>query len=194
MKDERLPARLSLIYELEPGDLQDMQVVSARRRQRQVHALVTAVPLAALSITFIVLTGALSHASLMRGAPAWLYAADMISCALLAVRLRAALRLTPERLARAIWRANPGYRGRHHEELDERGVTWTAPTGSQIFVPWSVVAGVRETERAFHLLDASGIVRSSLPKHGLASPDLVPVLREVLNRSAGSRPSAVTAV
>jgi hypothetical protein len=145
MSEEGAPSRLSLSYELQPGDLEDTQEVTAARGRRQTRALVGAVPLAAFSMAFIAFTGALSDSSLARrstGAPAWLYAADGVSCALLAFQLRVAWRLSPKRLGRIIWRANPGYRGRHHEELDERGVTWTAPAGSQIFVPWSVVTGV----------------------------------------------------
>jgi hypothetical protein len=189
MSEEGAPSRLSLSYELQPRDLEDTQAVMARRRRRQVRALVIAVPLVALAVALIGLTARHSP-----GAPAWLYAADLVSCALLAFQLRFAWLLSPKRLARIIWRTNPGYRGRHHEEIDERGVTWTAPTGSQIFVPWAVVASVRETGHAFHLMDSGGNVRSSLPKRGLASPELVPVLRDLLNGSAGSRPSAATAV
>jgi hypothetical protein len=190
MKHEGLPARLSLRYELEPGDLEDTQAVTAARRRRQVRALIVTVPVAAFCVAVIALTAG-SPAS---GAPDWLYAADAAGLALLAIQLRAAWRLSPKRLAWIIWRANPGYRGRHLEEIDERGVTWTAPSGSQVFVPWTVVTSVCETERAFHLMDSSGSVRSSLPKRGLASPDLVPVLRDLLSSSARSRPPAATAV
>ena len=197
MSGEGARSRLTLTYELQPGDLEDMQAVSAGRRRRRTRALVNAIPPGIFAAASIGLTGVLNARSVVQGstgAPAWLYAADIVTCGLLAFQLRAAWRLSPARLAQIIWRANPGYRGRHHEDLDGRGVTWTAPTGSQIFVPWTVVTSICETEHAFHLLDDDGTVRSSLPKRGLASPDLIPVLRDLLSASARSRPSAATAV
>ena len=41
-------------------------------------------------------------------------------------------------------------------KLRDEGVAWKAPDGSAVFLPWSVLTGVRETERLFLLLDQGG--------------------------------------
>lgn len=67
----------------------------------------------------------------------------------------------------------------------------TAPDGIQTLIPWASLAGIRETEGAFNLPDHHGSVLTSLPKRGLRSPDLIPALREFLNRSvSGQLPTA----
>ena len=49
------------------------------------------------------------------------------------------------------------------------GVAWKAPDGSAVFLPWSVLTGVRETGRLFLLLDQGGShVRGFIPKAALA--------------------------
>jgi hypothetical protein len=97
-----------------------------------------------------------------------------------------------------VWRLSPGPQARHaiatgvwqsgiHEyKIRDVGVAWKAPDGSAVFLPWSVLTGVRETERLFLLLDqASRHVRGFIPKAGLA--DLPP---EVVGRLIRERISA----
>jgi hypothetical protein len=83
-----------------------------------------------------------------------------------------------------VWRLSPGHQARHalasgvwqsgvHQyKLRDEGVAWKAPDGSAVFLPWSVLSGVRETGRLFLLLDLQDRhVRGFIPK---ASPDGLP--------------------
>jgi hypothetical protein len=46
-------------------------------------------------------------------------------------------------------------------------MAWRAPDRSAVFLPWSALAGVRETDRMFLLLDREGRhVRGFIPKSG----------------------------
>src|ERR1700730_11949171 len=76
-----------------------------------------------------------------------------------------------------VWRLSPGHqahhalasglwlRGIYEYELTRDGVAWTAPDRSAVFLPWSVLTGVRETGRMFLLLDRGGRhVRGFIPK------------------------------
>jgi hypothetical protein len=82
-----------------------------------------------------------------------------------------------------VWRLSPGHqardalasglwlRGIYEYELRRDGVAWTAPDRSAVFVPWSVLTGVRETARLFLLLDQGGRhVRGFIPKNRLGGP------------------------
>jgi hypothetical protein len=79
-----------------------------------------------------------------------------------------------------VWRLSPGHQARHalasgvwqsgiyEYKLRHDGVAWQAPDRSAVFLPWSVLTGVRETERMFLLLDRKGRhVRGFIPKAGL---------------------------
>jgi hypothetical protein len=76
-----------------------------------------------------------------------------------------------------VWRLSAGHQARHalaagvwqsgiHQyKLREEGVAWKAPDGSAVFLPWSALTGVRETERMFLLLDQGNQhVRGFIPK------------------------------
>lgn len=78
------------------------------------------------------------------------------------------------------WRLSPGrqaYRavvsgvwqcGIYEYKLKDEGLVWRAPDRSAVFLPWSVLTGVRETARLFLLLDQEGRhVRGFIPKTGL---------------------------
>lgn len=86
-----------------------------------------------------------------------------------------------------VWHLSPGHQARqalasgvwqsgmHQYKLRDEGVAWKAPDGSAVFLPWSVLTGVRETERLFLLLDQGGShVRGFIPKDGPADvpPDV----------------------
>ena len=59
--------------------------------------------------------------------------------------------------------------GIHEYKIRDVGVAWKAPDGSAVFLPWSVLTGVRETGRLFLLLDQGGShVRGFIPKAALA--------------------------
>jgi hypothetical protein len=76
-----------------------------------------------------------------------------------------------------VWRLSAGHQARHalasgvwqsgiHQyKIRDEGVAWKAPDGSAVFLPWSALTGVRETERLFLLLDQDGRhVRGFVPK------------------------------
>jgi len=123
------------------------------------------------------------------GAPGWMYVVDgAIWGGLVAYQARIVWRLSPKRLARRTWRIHAALHGRHSDEVGPDGVTCTAPDGTQVFIPWATIDRIGETGHAFHLIDHQGAVRNALPKRGLPSPDLIPALREFLNRSVSTRP------
>jgi hypothetical protein len=76
-----------------------------------------------------------------------------------------------------VWRLSPGHQARHalasgvwqsgiyEYKLRHDGVAWQAPDRSAVFLPWSALTGVRETERMLLLLDRGGRhVRGFIPK------------------------------
>jgi hypothetical protein len=82
-----------------------------------------------------------------------------------------------------VWRLSPGHQAHHalasglwqggiyEYELKRDGVAWRAPDRSAAFLPWSVLTGVRETDRLFLLLDQGGRhVRGFIPKTALDDP------------------------
>jgi hypothetical protein len=77
-------------------------------------------------------------------------------------------RLSPRRqayraLVSGVWQC-----GIYEYKLKDDGVAWRAPDLSAVFLPWSVLTGVRETARLFLLLDQEGRhVRGFIPKTGL---------------------------
>jgi len=84
-----------------------------------------------------------------------------------------------------VWRLSPGRQARHaiatgawqsgtHEyKIRDEGMAWRAPDRSAVFLPWSVLTGVRETERLYLLLDQEDRhVRGFIPK--AARGDLPP--------------------
>jgi hypothetical protein len=176
----------SLSYELQPGDLAEIEAASPGRRRRRGYIVSTVVMLALIAAAFTALTVGSS------GVPRWVYPIDGVIWGAVAAWTRIAWRLGPKQLARRAFRGTPRLHGRHCEKIDSRGVIWIAPDGVQTFIPWSGLRRVRETEHAFMLEDNVGAVLSTLPKRGLQSPDLIPALREFLSCSVGGQPPAAT--
>jgi hypothetical protein len=191
MSDADRSPRFSLAYEIQPSDVAEMYRMDRRlrrRRLRNLMALVVWVFLAAACTTITVL---LDEPSLVRGssgAPGWLYLMDGCFCFVSAWSALINWRLRPMALARRVVRKWPASHGVHREEVSLAGVTWTAPDGTEGFRPWAKFASVRETEHSF-LLESPEARLYALTKRGLASPDLVPALREFLeNAVAGQLP------
>jgi hypothetical protein len=183
----------SLSYELQPGDLAEMIGASPRVKRSRTRNLFTVVLWALLGVAFTAITIALNHPSVVKdshGAPSWMYVIDGVIWVLVFAGAILVWRTNPKRLARRTWRNNHRLHGRNHDEIDSRGVTWTSPDGSQAFIPWATLARVRETDRAFVLQDDDGDGLAVLPKRGLHNPELIPALREFLNRSAGELSAA----
>ena len=86
------------------------------------------------------------------------------------------------RLSRREWDRNPRLHGRHHDEVGTGGLITRAPDGTEVFTPWAVIARIDENDRVFSAVGHDDRVRVILPKRGLASPDLIPRLREFLNQ------------
>jgi hypothetical protein len=79
-------------------------------------------------------------------------------------------------LASGVWQ-----RGIHQYKIRNEGVAWKAPDGSAVFLPWSALTGVRETERLFLLLDQDGRhVRGFVPKTEAEGPPPNPGLGELI--------------
>ena len=125
------------------------------------------------------------------GAPDWMYAIGLASWFMVVYWARIVWDLSPKRIARRAWHSEAQLHGRHHDEVAPGGMTCTAPDGTQVLIPWASIDRIRETEHAFHLIDHHGAVRNALIKRGLPSPDLIPPLREFLNRSVDGQPPTV---
>lgn len=91
-------------------------------------------------------------------------------------------RSTPQKRARR-WIKQPGTAGRYKDEVSTAGVTTTAPDGTCTHIPWSAIAGVRETDQRFLILGPGPRVRRVLPKRGLTDPMSAPKLGEFLRAS-----------
>jgi YcxB-like protein len=119
-----------------------------------------------------------------------MYVVDAVIWGLVAYWGYISWRLSPKRLARRSWRSNAQLHGRQHDQVGPNGMTYTASDGTQVLIPWTAIDEVRETKRSFLLIDHRGEVQNNLPKRGLSSPDLIPALREFLNRFIQGQPPA----
>ena len=96
-------------------------------------------------------------------------------------------------LARAAIKKTPEFQGRTRAQVETSGIRAISANGTETFHPWASIGQVRETTRAFHLLDLDGRVLAILPKRALYSPDLLPALRAFLTQALAQRPPAATA-
>jgi hypothetical protein len=172
MGSEPSLASLTLSCELDADDLRDVMAASRLLTVLRRSWIVASVVLLALLVELLLLLRMVASRppdTTLRGPVRAELAVGAVICMLLALwsSIRA-WRLSPRRqashaLARGIWQ-----RGPHKYELAAEGVTWQAPDGSIVFLPWSVLTGVRETSRLYLLLDQRGRhVRGFIPKHGI---------------------------
>jgi hypothetical protein len=90
-------------------------------------------------------------------------------------------RLSPGRQAYGALASGTWQRGVYEYKFRPDGVAWRAPDRSAVFLPWSVLTGVRETKRLYILLDQGGRhVRGFVPKTGLDGPEPNPRLGQLL--------------
>jgi hypothetical protein len=106
-------------------------------------------------------------------------------------------RLSPGRQARQALASGVWQRGIHEYKIRSEGVAWRAPDRSAVFLPWSALTGVRETERLFLLLDREDRhVRGFIPKAALgdlpAGTGLGELIRERIGE-IGPGPAQLTA-
>jgi len=184
--------RFSLTYELEPGDLQDLFAARPGRKWRQARFIYATVVWALLGAALTAVTVALDLSSVVKnssGAPSWMYVVDAAIWFFVAYCGVIVWRLIPKRRARRAWRGNTHLRGRRHDEVGPGSISCTTPDGTQIVIPWTNIDYIRETGNSFHLINHRGVTLTTLPKRGLPSPDLIPALREFLNRSVKGQPS-----
>lgn len=176
----------SLAYDVQPDDIQELMTSAPRRRARRNRVLFDAVVMALIGVILTAVTVALDLPSVVKnssGAPSWMYVVDAFIWLYVVLRSIRLWRTAPKRLTRRVWRNHPEFHGRHLDEVGPGGVRNVAPNGAQRIFPWTQVGSIRETENAFYLLDHHGRVLMSLPKRGLASPDLITPLRDYLSRS-----------
>ena len=95
----------------------------------------------------------------------------------------------PQRQARRLMR-RPGVPGRHLDQIAEDGVSATGPTGIIVYIPWSAVTGMRETDQRFFLLGPGTRISSVLPKRGLLDPASIPRLADYLRARTTPPPGA----
>lgn len=176
----------SLTYEVTAEDLREMLAISPilrRRRRRRAISFAGWAVLAPVATAGVAGQGpGLGDASLL--GLAFLF---WLLCLISALTL---VRFSPRQVARRYRHNHPELAGVHRDEVGPGGVTCVMPTGISVFMPWHTFAGLRETERAFYLLDDEGDCRQALPKRGLASPDLIPPLREFLAGAVGGQSAA----
>jgi hypothetical protein len=169
-------ASLTLSCDLDAEDLRDVMAASrlltVLRRSWIVASVVLLALLAELLLLLRMVASRPAADTAVRGPVRAELAVGAVICVLLALWSAIRVwRLSPRRqashaLARGVWQ-----RGPHTYELAAEGVTWQAPDGSIVFLPWSVLTGIRETSRLYLLLDQRGRhVRGFIPKHGIDDP------------------------
>ena len=159
-----------LRYDLDWEDVREVMATSRLLTLRRRSWLIGGVAFAALTAESIVLLRAVITRPASYGAHRGPLLGELIAAASLCLLLAcwSALR---------VWRLSPGHQARHalatgvwqsgmHEyKIRDEGMAWRAPDRSAVFLPWSVLTGVRETERLFLLLDrGSSHVRGFIPK------------------------------
>jgi YcxB-like protein len=188
-------AEFSLTYEVQPDDLGEILAAEPEIRRLRTRAAFSTVLLAlfgAVLTAFTVVAELNSVAERSSGVTGWIYVVDVVLWGIVFWGSFIIWRLSPKGLARRGWRVSVRLHGRHHDKVGPRGIASTEPDGTQALIPWTSIDRIRETKRAFHLIDHHGAVRVALPKRGLDSPDLLPALREFLIHSTGGQPLAVT--
>jgi hypothetical protein len=176
MGSEPALAGVTLRCELDATDLRDLMAASRLLTILRRSWMIASAVLFALLVELLLLLHMVASRHRARaafGGPVQLaLTAGAVFCALLIVWCAVRVwRLSPGRqashaLARGAWQS-----GQHRYELTAEGITCRSPDGSTVFLPWSVLSGVRETTRLFLLLDRRGRhVRGFIPKHGIDDP------------------------
>jgi len=174
----------SLVYQLQPGD-----VLAANRPQlnRQRERTEATIAIAGLGSAFFAWQ-TVGHGS--SPAPGWMYVAGGVLVLRFLYALRTMWRLSPQRWARRAYGRSPDRHRRNLDLVGQRGVISIEPDGNRQAIPWSAVAKVEETGETFRLIDRHGVVREVLFKRAVPRPDLVPALRDFIDRSVASSRAA----
>lgn len=181
----------TLRYDTELDDLAELAHLDDRRKRLRMRAAIGLPCILLITGLLTGLTVALNRPSVSaQGAPGWLYVVDTLGWLYVLWHLRMLWRLSPAVIARRVWRTRPGIRGAHQEEISDAGIVATAPGQPRVFFPWSSLAGIEETSRAFHI-GGERARQVTLPKRGLPDAGQIPALREFLHQAiAGQRPAS----
>jgi hypothetical protein len=180
----------SLEYSLEPDDLVDFYAndLKLRRRRGWTACVLVLSTAATVTLTIFFVRGVVNAPGPLKPPLILVNMAVLTGLAVYAGRIY--WRLAPSRLARLSLKKTPELRGRHRDDIGPEGVTSTSPDGSKASIPWSLIAGVRETSRQFVLLDGDARARGGLPKRGLHDPALLPALGTYIRNHVGAHPPA----
>jgi len=197
MAGEAGPApAFTLEYDVRPQDVRELVVATPRVKDKLTIALVAAMLSGLVAVGFTAITIALNYRSAVfsaTGAPGGIYVADLALWLVTAFLAWAAWQRTPERLAKVAIAKTPEFQGPTCNQVETGGLRAIRVNGTEVFHPWATIDQVRETARAFHLLDLDGRVLAILPKRALDSPDLLPALRTFLKQAVAQQPPAAAA-
>jgi len=187
MASEAGPAQAFMLeYEVHPQDVQDLLVATPRVKDTLTIAVVAAMLSGLVAAGFTAITIALNYRSAVfsaAGAPGGIYVADLALWLLTAFLAWAAWQRSPARLAQVVIENTSAFQGRTRVQVEISGIRMVSANGTEAFHPWATIDQVRETTRAFHLLDHNGRARAILPKRALDSPAQLPALRAFLNQA-----------
>lgn len=197
MAGEEDPApAFTLEYEVQPQDVQDLLVATPRVRDKLTIAVVAAMLSGLVAAGITAITIALNYRSAVfsaAGAPRGIYVADLTLWLVTAFLVHRAWQRSPGRLAEVAIKKTPEFQGPTRNQVETSGIRAVSANGTEAFHPWATIDQVRETTRAFHLLDHNGRVQAILPKRALDSPDLLLALRTFLEQALEQQPAAATA-
>jgi YcxB-like protein len=197
MAGEAGPAlAFTLEHEVQPQDVRELLAASPRVKAKLTIAVVVVMLCGLVAVGFTAITIALNYRSAVfsaAGAPGGIYVADLALWLVTAFLAWAAWQRSPGRLAQVVIEKTPEFQGRTRDQVETSGIRAISATGTEVFYPWATIDQVRETTRAFHLLDHDGRILAILPKRALDSPDLLPALRTFLKQALEQQPAAATA-
>lgn len=186
----------TLEYDVQPPDVREIIVATPGMRRKLISGVALTIGWGLVAASFTAITIALNYPSVVKdstGAPGWMYAVDLALWLVTAAIALAAWRRSARRMAWVAIQKTSEYQGRSRDQVETGGIRSISANGTEVFYPWATIGRVRETTRAFHLLDHNGQVRGVLPKRGLESPDLLPALRTFLNHAVAGRPPVAAA-
>jgi hypothetical protein len=186
----------TLEYDVQPKDVRELVVATPRVKDKLTIAVVAAMLSGLTAVGFTAITIALNYRSavfIATGAPGGIYVADLALWLVTTFLAWAAWQHSPEMLTRAAINKTPEFQGRTRAQIETTGIRVIPANGTEVFHPWTTIDQVRETTRAFHLLDLDGRVLAILPKRALDSPDLLPALRTFLKQAVAQQPPAAAA-
>ena len=163
MAGEAGPApAFTLEYDIQPPDVREIIVATPGVRRKLISGVALTIGWGLVAASFTAITIALNYPSVVKdstGAPGWVYAVDLALWLVTAAIALAAWRRSARRMAWVAIQKTPEYQGRSRDQVETGGIRSISANGTEVFYPWATIGRVRETTRAFHLLDHNGQVR-----------------------------------